>query len=129
MADQPDNTLPVSDLPPQDTEPVVIDDLTDDAPEVERGRPGPRHRFPPVPESSTPLDDEPAIERIDPGFEASTGTGPVSIIRNTVLTAAASNNATSIVTEPSVATHDAIVLYTGNWFAALSTDGGTIFRY
>jgi len=132
MPDQPDNTLPVSDLPPQDsTEPVVIDDLTDEAPEVERGRPGPRHRFPPVPESDPQLDEdeELEIERIDPGFQAGAGAGPVQIVRNTVLTAAASNSSTSVVCEPSVASHDAVVLYTGNWFAALSTDSGGTFRY
>ncbi len=38
-------------------------------------------------------------------------------------------NATSVVAEPSVANIGSAVLETGNWFAAVSTDGGNSFGY
>jgi hypothetical protein len=47
----------------------------------------------------------------------------------TALTGPATNNTASNVGEPSVAMHDKIVFYTGNWYAAVSTDAGKTFSY
>jgi hypothetical protein len=137
-ADMPEekneNTLPVEDLPEQDaTEPAETDEFLDEAPVVPREtRPGPRHRFPPVPEADTEALDEdlPPTTVIDPGFNptAAAATG-IRVIRNSVLSAAASNNSTSVVHEPSVASNGDVVFYTANWLAALSTDGGANFRF
>jgi hypothetical protein len=55
-------------------------------------------------------------------------TQQVSIRKNTRL-GAADNNAASNVGEPSVASNGDVVFYTGNWYAALSTDGGSTFQF
>lgn len=49
--------------------------------------------------------------------------------KNIELTSAADNNAASHVGEPSVANNGDTVFYTGNWYAALSADGGNTFQY
>jgi len=49
--------------------------------------------------------------------------------KNTELSSAADNNAASHVGEPSVANNGDIVFYTGNWYAAISSDGGATFQY
>lgn len=53
----------------------------------------------------------------------------LEIVRLTPLGAVADNNTASNVCEPSVAANGRTVFYTGNWFAALSTDTGATFRY
>jgi hypothetical protein len=59
---------------------------------------------------------------------APAATQQVSIRKNTRL-GAADNNAASNVGEPSVASNGDVVFYTGNWYAALSTDGGSTFQF
>jgi hypothetical protein len=51
------------------------------------------------------------------------------IVTNTPLESAAKQNTASHVGVPSVAMNGAVVFYTGNWYAALSRDGGHEFRY
>lgn len=53
----------------------------------------------------------------------------VVLQRNTALTQPGREQTSSIVNEPSVAVHGTTVLYTGNWYAAMSTDGGRRFRF
>ncbi|MGI9234854.1 MAG: hypothetical protein ACR2RD_14565 [Woeseiaceae bacterium] len=53
----------------------------------------------------------------------------LSIVQNVELRAISNLDTASDVCEPSMACKDDVVFYTGNWFAALSTDGGTRFRY
>jgi hypothetical protein len=55
-------------------------------------------------------------------------TQQVVIQKNTQL-GAADNNAASNVGEPSVASNGDVVFYTGNWYAALSTNGGSTFQF
>lgn len=55
--------------------------------------------------------------------------GTVSILTNHALTNTETNNGTSTVSEPSVAVRGSEILFTGNWFAAFSGDGGTTFSY
>ena len=133
MPDEKENTLPAEYLPEQDaTEPTQTDEFLDEAPVVPRPtRPGPRHRFPRVPEADVDaLDQDVPTTVIDPGFNPATApAGAIRLIRNSVLSAAARNDSTSIVHEPSVASNGDVVFYTGNWLAALSTDGGENFRF
>jgi hypothetical protein len=49
--------------------------------------------------------------------------------RNVQLGSVADNDTASNVCEPSVASKGDVVYYSGNWFAALSTDGGATFNY
>ena len=53
----------------------------------------------------------------------------VTVIGNHQISGAATNDMTSTVCEPSVASRDNEVLLTGNWFAAFSTNGGSTFQY
>lgn len=48
---------------------------------------------------------------------------------NSELTGPAAQQLASSVGEPSVAAKDNIVMYTGNWYAARSVDGGQTFQY
>ncbi len=56
-------------------------------------------------------------------------TDEVSLITNTELTKAAQQQTASNVGEPSVAMNGSVVLYTGNWYAAISTDAGKTFKF
>jgi hypothetical protein len=51
------------------------------------------------------------------------------IVRNLELSSTADNNTASHVGEPSVSSNNNVVFYTGNWYAAMSSDGGASFRY
>lgn len=53
----------------------------------------------------------------------------VSLLLATPLTLPAQQQVASNVDEPSVAMANNVVFYTGNWYAAFSTDGGTTFTY
>ncbi len=56
-------------------------------------------------------------------------TDTLTLVRNVPLGSAADNNTASNVGEPSVASNEEVVFYTGNWYAAISLDGGLTFRY
>ena len=78
--------------------------------------------------ASTPLAmEEPARARAAAAPQATTDT--LVLVRNTELAEAAANNTSSNVGEPSVAMSGNVVLYTGNWYAAISNDGGVSFRF
>jgi hypothetical protein len=53
----------------------------------------------------------------------------VSLLSEHIFTATETNAGTSLVCEPSVGTRGQQVLYTGNWFAAFSTNGGGAFTF
>ena len=53
----------------------------------------------------------------------------LTLVRNVQLSSAADNNTASNVGEPSVASNGDVVFYTGNWYAAISIDGGQTFRF
>lgn len=53
----------------------------------------------------------------------------VVLFTNTALTEAAQNQTASNVGEPSAALSGQVVFYTGNWYAAMSADGGQTFQY
>jgi hypothetical protein len=56
-------------------------------------------------------------------------TDTIAFVRNLQLNDVATNDSASHVCEPSVAMNGDVVYFTGNWFAALSTDGGQTFVY
>jgi hypothetical protein len=66
---------------------------------------------------------------------AALGTGPMTpadtltVLKNVQLNDVATADTASHVCEPSVAINGDVVFYTGNWFAAVSTDAGTTFKY
>ena len=56
-------------------------------------------------------------------------TDDIALARDTELTEPGRTNTASNVGEPSVAINGDAVLYTGNWYAAMSDDGGASFRF
>lgn len=53
----------------------------------------------------------------------------ITLVKNVQLNDLATQDTASHVCEPSTAINDKVVFYTGNWFAAVSVDGGTTFKY
>ncbi len=56
-------------------------------------------------------------------------TDDLVLVVNSELTQPATQRLASSVGEPSVAAKDNVVMYTGNWYAASSVDGGQTFQY
>src|SRR5262245_29935386 len=56
-------------------------------------------------------------------------TADLTLVTNTELTSPGQQQTASNVGEPSMAVNDQVVFYTGNWYAAMSSDGGKTFRY
>ena len=72
------------------------------------------------------------VEHPSPRDLASTRTpspDDLVIALQTELDSAADNGTASQVCEPSAAVNGDVVFYTGNWFAAVSMDGGLTFKY
>jgi len=96
-----------------------------------------RPELPAVPEGPFVAggDAAPPVSPLVPGLAekgdvgALADTDAITFTTNTSLGAAAHNTATSVVMSPSTASNGNVVLYTGNRFAALSTDGGATFAY
>jgi hypothetical protein len=66
-----------------------------------------------------------SLERLAPAASAD----EVVLTTNTELAGPAINRTASNVGEPSCAMNRDVVLYTGNWYAAVSTDGGKSFKF
>lgn len=64
-----------------------------------------------------------------PTFAAEAPGDEVRIVVNTELGQPAANRTASNVGEPTCAVNGQVVLYTGNWYAALSLDGGATFQF
>jgi hypothetical protein len=60
-----------------------------------------------------------------PGAEV----GEVVLLTNTALTSPGTQQTASNVGEPSVAVNGQVVVYSGNWYSAVSTDGGATFKF
>jgi hypothetical protein len=56
-------------------------------------------------------------------------TDDLTLVTNTELTQPGQQQMAANVDEPSVAVNGQVVLYTGNWYAAVSSDGGQTFQY
>ncbi len=55
--------------------------------------------------------------------------GDFTVFRNTILTDAFTNNSTSSTNEPSLGMNCETILYSGNWYASVSADGGRNFTF
>lgn len=95
-----------------------------------------RHVLPPVIVGEEVLDLNPSPRANFGGalpralaMELEAATDNVVLVKNTELGAVADNNTASNVGEPSVASNGQVVFYTGNWYAAISTDGGETFKF
>ena len=128
-------TLASEPLAGRNSETVTIP-YVDEAPVVERPREiHPRRIIPTVPEGPEATDAHPTPRlALDEGPRAfGMGmlalTDDLTLVRNVELDSVADNNVASDVGEPSLATNGDVVFYTGNWYAAVSVDGGQIFRY
>src|SRR5216684_2877464 len=56
-------------------------------------------------------------------------TDDLTLVTNAELTGPGQKQLASSVGEPSVSAANAVVMYTGNWYAARSVDGGQAFQY
>lgn len=131
---QPAGELAVAELELADYEEVLVP-YTREAQEVpERHVIHQRRSAPPVPEGpeAADLHPLPAIDFMThpaaaPGLRAASE--EIRLVRNVALDSAAKSHAASEVGDPSVAINGSVVFYTGNWYAAVSLDGGATFRY
>jgi hypothetical protein len=69
------------------------------------------------------------LEMFRPGVLAAAPAGGLALATNTALTSPGAQQTASNVDEPSVAVNGQVVLYTGNWYAAISTDAGQTFKF
>lgn len=96
-------------------------------------RPGPPLPVEPGSDPEAAVPSEPATEARAPGAEAEAiprlAPENFQIFRNEDLGEGAPAEYTSLVNEPSVAQNGEVVFYTGNWYGALSTDGGRSFGF
>jgi hypothetical protein len=65
----------------------------------------------------------------EPLVQPLAATSRIALARDTELAQAAARRTASNVDEPSCAINGDVVLYTGNWYAAVSRDGGATFRF
>ncbi|MFB9982638.1 hypothetical protein ACFSQQ_15965 [Mesorhizobium kowhaii] len=112
--------------------PVQAVPLLEAPPAIERPkRIHPRHLLPLISEGAERDVHSVSKEiRLAPAFMAARAAGDeIAVWRNTELAGPAANSTASNVGEPSCAINGDVVLYTGNWYAAVSTDGGATFQY
>jgi hypothetical protein len=64
---------------------------------------------------------------VPPGVRAESN--DLALVTNTELTQPGRQQLASSVDEPSVASNDQVVMYTGNWYAARSADAGRTFQF
>ena len=109
--------------------PVAVKSLAS-PPTIDRPKRIHARRFPPrVPEgeerafhSTTRAAFAAAAAAVSPGED-------LTIVRDTPLTKPGSQQTASNVGEPSLAVNGNVVFYTGNWYAAFSTDAGKTFQF
>src|SRR3984893_13121128 len=98
---------------------------------VRRDRIHPRRVLPRVKEGKErafPSVTRPVAYHLQPAGRRAT-TDDLTLVTNTELTGPGQKQLASSVGEPSVAAANAVVMYTGNWYAARSADGGQTFQY
>ena len=70
-----------------------------------------------------------AFHRALPVLMPMAATDELALVTNTELTSPTTQQRASNVGEPSAAINDQVVFYTGNWYAAMSSDGGKTFSF
>jgi hypothetical protein len=102
----------------------------DQAARIERPRPIHQRRLLPRVKEGTERNLHSATPRLSLGRSTPMSAGEdVVLLRNTPLADPGSKSSASSVGEPSTAMNGAVVFYTGNWYAAFSTDSGQTFRF
>lgn len=121
-------------LHPAAAHPVQVKHLDEPPKFVKPKRIHPRRVLPFIPEGaergfhSTTM--EAAFRRpLSLADPAPAATGEVVLLTNTELTSPGAQQTASNVGEPSVAANGEVVFYTGNWYSAVSSDGGTSFQF
>jgi hypothetical protein len=113
------------------TRPIAVVHL-DVPPTIERPKKiHPRHLLPLVPEGeerNIHSVTREAVIRPQP-LAPLAAADEITIAKNTELTAPGKQRTASNVGEPSVAINGDVVFFTGNWYAAVSSDGGTTFKF
>ena len=101
----------------------------------------PRKVLPPIKKGATVRDMMPtsplALEEHIPvgsrsmsrGVAPMAATDTITLVKNIQLDDVATSDTASHVCEPSTAINGNVIFFTGNWFAAVSLDGGTTFMY
>jgi hypothetical protein len=100
----------------------------------------PRKVIPKVPAGQKVLDMQPtmpmSLEETTPiaalakaKVSPMTPADTITLVKNVQLNDVATADTASHVCEPSAAINGSVVFYTGNWFAAVSTNGGTTFKF
>lgn len=100
-------------------------------PEIHR-----RRSLPPIPVGSDVGDDAPSpaqdlapTRALGDAVGAQADGDDLVLVRNVALGTTVPQEFASAVGEPSVASHNDVVFMTGNWYAAVSQDGGATFRW
>jgi hypothetical protein len=70
-----------------------------------------------------------AFHRALPAIVPMAATDELALLTNTELPSPGTQQRASSVGEPSAAINNRVVFYTGNWYAAMSSDGGNTFSY
>ena len=131
-----EGALAVVELSALDTYEANVDYL-ERAPRLRPANSGQSRHLPPrVPQGERVLDENPSPEV---NFDlpqslaalAADEADPDELViqRQQEITALAGRKTSGQVNEPSAAIHGNLVFYTGNWYAAISTDGGATFRF
>ena len=111
---------------------AVVIEMLPEPPTIEKPKSiHPRHLLPLVPEGAERDVHSVTRElRFDArGMEPMAAGDEIKLKINTELTQPSQNSTASNVGEPSCAIAGNTVLYTGNWYAAISSDGGSTFRF
>src|SRR5688572_15913972 len=82
-----------------------------------------------TPTAAMSLEDTAEARRDSRGTAPMAITDTISLVKNIQLDDVATADTASHVCEPSGAVNGDVIFYTGNWFAAISLNGGSTFMY
>ncbi len=123
-------SLPTFELPLTPPSEVQVEYLPEAGHFFRKPRIHRRRIIPPVSEGARVDDPNPTPQLSLAALESlAVSVDDLALDKNVQLTALASKKTTSHVGEPSLATHDDVVFFTGNWYAAISLDKGATFLY
>jgi len=127
---EPVGSLPAFELPLTAQTEFQVEYLPEARHFFKKPRIHPRRIIPPVLEGARVDDPNPTPRLSLAAADAKAmAADDLTLVKNVQLTALAVQKTASHVGEPSLATHDDVVFFTGNWYAAISVDGGTTFKY
>ena len=110
------------------SEPVQVKHL-DTPPTITRPKKAHKRHLLPLVREGAEREFHSTTARLALQMAPSTSGGNIGLALNTALTSPATQQTASNVDEPSTAINGDVVFYTGNWYAAVSTNGGKSFSY